>query len=694
MITCAMVTQDSVTLTRTVVRVVPTWLLIVLVGLLALLPRVVGLNDFYTIDEGYHWPGRVENFANALVQGDWAATNQTGHPGVTTMWLGALGRALAAQIGIFDPGWAGGGADYLGMLRLPLAVVNALAVVIGFVLLRQRIAPQAALLAAIFWAASPFLVAHSRVLHLDALLTSWMSLCVLLLIPTMGAVRVSRMALLSAGVCAGLAFLTKAPSLVLLPVAGLLLLLPEVQPLGRSGWFGGMLRILPLVIGRYLVWILVALLTITALWPAMWVAPAQAVGSVIGEIINNGAQPHHSGNYFLGHPIGDPGPLFYAATVLWRTTPWTLLGLLVLLAVLGRDLRARTHSEWVPGGVLAALLLFVLVFVLALTLQAKKFDRYLLPIWPALEILAAIGWMSAVQRILRRMPSLGRYVHQAGGLLWASVILALALNLAAIHPYVMYALMSFNPLLGGAPVAERVLLIGWGEGLERVGAWLRTRPDLGRGPVLSWIPPALAPFVPKEHVVYDLRPDRLREPSSYAVLYIRSVQRQESSEAEAAVRAVPPLYTVSIAGVELASVHQLPRPFAEPLGVQFGDGLVLNGITSELNSATLVITPSWSIQADQPGGVFCFVHVLAPDGQRVAQVDAPLDQGMFATWQAGQQFDGALPIVLPPDLPPGIYRVAFGVYRPEGGRLPLQGGERLPDALAGPDALLLTTFRR
>ena len=64
-------------------RAFPIPLLAVLVGVLALVPRVWGLNDFYTIDEGYHWPGRVERFADALAAGDWAQTGSTRRRG----WL-------------------------------------------------------------------------------------------------------------------------------------------------------------------------------------------------------------------------------------------------------------------------------------------------------------------------------------------------------------------------------------------------------------------------------------------------------------------------------------------------------------------------------------------------------------------------------------------------------------------------------
>jgi hypothetical protein len=236
------------------------------------------------------------------------------------------------------------------------------------------------------------------------------------------------------------------------------------------------------------------------------------------------------------------------------------------------------------------------------------------------------------------------------------------------------------------------MLVGWGEGMEQIGAWLRGRPDLKRGPVLSWIPPTLAPFVPASPGVLDLRVPLLTQPSSYAVLYVRSVQRKESAVAEAYVRQTPPLYTLRMYGIAYAQVYQLPRPFAQPLDALFGDGLHLRGFTAERATDTITITPSWDIQADQPGGRFCFVHLLAADGRRVAQVDAPLDQGMFRAWQAGQQFDSPFPLKLPADLPPGRYSVVIGVYTPDGGRLPLRHGPAAPNALDGPDALMVTTL--
>ncbi len=657
-----------------------------LILLLAIGPRTAALDDFFTIDEGYHWIGRTDRFAAAVAARDWAATDQTGHPGVTTMWLGSLGRALAAARGVTNPGWAGGGATYLGYLRLPLAAANALAVAVGYLLLIGLVGRRAALLGAIFWATSPFLIAHSRLLHLDALLTSCMTLSLLCLLAARGAPvassgeqQIRPKLLIASAVLAGLALLTKAPALLLIPFAGVILLADVFVPSP-----GGRAAALRRAIALGLLWGGVAAITFALLWPAMWVNPLGAFGSILAEVRDNGGNPHHSGNYFLGVPVGVPGPLFYPAVVAFRTTPWTLVGLIVWLASLAWR---RPLSQLLLG-------LFALYITLFLSIEAKQFDRYLLPIWPTLEILAACGWVWLVRMLLARMgrvaqadPPTARRRAVVG---WG---LTLALTLAPLLPRHSYYLGYFNPLLGGPAVAQRVLLVGWGEGFERVGAWLSARPDLDRGPVLSWTPPNLAPFVPKRVQVLDLRPEYLARPSSYVVRYIRSIQRGESPEADAAALATPALFSVESEGVVYATVHQLVRPYAVRSPARFAGSLRLNGYTATRDGALLTVVPSWSVARAMPAGALVFVHVLDASGATVGRVDAAIDGGMFAQWQAGQQFDAPLPIQLPADLAPGPLRLVIGVYTPDGARLPIDEATALPPGVDGPNALLLATLR-
>jgi|HigsolmetaAR202D_1030399.scaffolds.fasta_scaffold00034_18 4-amino-4-deoxy-L-arabinose transferase and related glycosyltransferases of PMT family len=651
------------------------WLTLILIGIVACIPRLVILNDFMTIDEPYHWIGRVRRFTEALQNGDWAETNQTGHPGVTIMWLGSLGRALAESRGLYDGGRAGNSVDFLAMLRLPLAIFNSLAVVIGYVALRRLLNPSAALVASLFWAFSPFMIAHSALLHLDATLTSCMTLSALFALQTPSPLLstdspkrdpIFSWSLLLSALFGGLAFLTKAPSLLLLPLIGLIFVLvaPAPRLLERIWW----------AIKRYLLWLAIALCVFALAWPALWVAPVEAVMAIVNEIINNGGQIHHSGNYFWGRDVGDPGLLFYLAVIAWRSSPITLIGLLLLPWVLWRY---RTALALPVRQLIWALLLFVVLFSLALTLEPKKFDRYLLPIWPSLEILAAIAWVTLLQQLA--WPVLWRRLAFAGALFWM---------LGQLCWYQPYYLAYFNPLLGGGRVAQTVMLVGWGEGMEQVGAWLNARPDLNSGPVLSVIGPTLSPFVNAQ--VLDMKELFLERNPNYAVMYARSNQRHEAPYFEELFRDQTPIWTLQAYGIDYAQVYQLPRPYAISSGAVFGERLQLRGFSIEQQPHSLVVTPSWNVLQDQEGGRFAFVHLIDADGQRVAQIDMPIEPGLFPQWQAGQQFGLAMPLVLPEDLPAGEYRLALGVYDPnDWSRLDLTQGEALPEEIAGPDALFL-----
>jgi 4-amino-4-deoxy-L-arabinose transferase-like glycosyltransferase len=679
--------------------------------IVALLPRVIDLNDFYTTDEAYFWQGRVARFSAAISMGDWLNTNQTGHPGVTTMWLGSLGKLLADRAGVPAPG-PGAGTLYLSYLRLPLAVVNALAVTLGYLLLLRLLRPRVALIAAALWATSPFLIAHSRLLHLDAMLTSLMSLSLLaLLVAALGSRTRGpnrplwrRPSLLLSGVFAGLALLTKSPALLLLPFAGALFFAVELRGrFARVTFVRDAYRALWRAGAAFMAWLLAAAATFVALWPAMWVNPLGALGDIITEVIGNGGKAHSAGNYFMGEAVADPGWRFYLEVVRWRGEPPMTLGLLALAAygiwlLLSRRAAAAGGSSSLEPDqvrqmqVILSLITFSLLFLIALTQMAKKFDRYLLPLWPSLEILAAVGISYALDWAART--DWGRAVVAAPrGRALVAAVAAVVLATPLIS-YAPYYLSYYTPLLGGGTTAQEVLLAGWGEGMEQVGAWLDARPDVGRGPVLSWLPETLKPFVEPTVAVYDLDSDALSKSANYAVVYSSVAERDSSIVAEAFALQTPPLFTLRAHGITYATVHQLPRPYNRTVDAVFS-GVHLRGISRQINGSTLVITPSWDIQQSQPGGVRSFVHVLNSEGSMVAQFDTLIDDGMFATWQAGQQFGTPMPIRLPADLPAGEYQVLLGLYTPlDGQRLPVMLGQAAPQDVDGPNAVEVLRIRR
>ncbi len=710
-------------------------LIAALVGLLALLPRALGLADFLTTDEAYHWLTRVERFSAALSRGDLAATAQTGHPGVTLMWLGSLGLALERLADGW--GWAGDGTvvAHLAWLRLPHALLETALVAAGYVLLRRLVRPGTALLAALLWATSPYLIAHARLLHLDALLTSFVTFSLLLLLvwakgggrttndtspddresyitnraPSFSALR--PLPLAASAFFAGLALLTKGPALILLPFAGLVVLVGAAERERRGGWRGPVALIrhqASFVISCYLLWLGIVLLVVVAFWPALWVAPAAPLADYVAEIATNGGRPNGDGQFFLGRAIADPGPWFYPLADLFRLTPAGLLGLLLLpVAFIGQtaDEGRRANADPPPGSdgspsaarpspaerwTLLILGAFVLFWTLVMTLGPKKFDRYVLPTWPALLVLAGAGWNALLRVGLGRLqgvraPGAGALAALAGGLLLAEL-----LPLARLHPYY---LSYYNPLLGGGPAAQRALLIGWGEGMDQVGAYLRTRPDIGGGPVLSALPPTLQPFVPAPVRDVAALDDA---PANYAVAYLESLQRGAHPAIYERIRQTVPLHRVVINGITYAEIYQVPKPFARPVGARFGEGLVLRGVTTARAGGRLIVTPAWDVRAALPADYTLFVHLLDPSGRRVAQADvAPGggDDPRTSAWEPGRQIAVPIDLPLPAGLPPGEYRVVLGLYDATGARLAPQGGTPADPALAGPHALLVDTVR-
>lgn len=725
-----------------------------LVFLAALAPRMLGLSTFVTVDEAMHWQSRVADFAQALAKGHPADTLLTGHPGVTTMWLGTLG--LAIERALQQAGLLGQPAytTHLALLRLPLVLANSLAAAIGFVLLCRLLPRSVALLAALLWATNPFLIAHQRLLHLDGLLASLMTLS-LLALQTLNAkpqtpnpkrsnatshrlsaigyrlfslnlnrrtpkpstepepIRMQQFACastqqqaarqstariqspnpsrlsasgyrlaasgpcLASGALAGLALLTKVPAVLLLPAAALLLvaLAPAGRLLPRLRW----------ALPRYGIWLLAALAVAFALWPALWVTPLAAGERLVREAVNNGDSPHGWGNFFWGQAVADPGPFFYPVALALRLSPWATIGLLAAAALARRPgSLVRRH-----GAVLLPLALVAAAFLLALTLPAKKFDRYMLPVLPLLDVLAAAGLLGLGEALASRYN-----VHQRTQRRLATLALLPLLGLPLL--YQPYELAYANPLLGGGPVAARAIPFGWGEGMDLAAHWLNNQPDLGDGAVASWFEPTLRPFVAGD--VFSIGYLRRGRAFNYLVLYVDQVQRRnEPTIIDAYLGVQPPLHTVAIGGIPYAWIYQVPPAFQQTSDAQFAKAVDVRGFTlagEHRPGGTVELTLGLHADTPLPADTLLFAHLLGPDGRRYGQADAEAADSRFATggWEPGRTVVRHLQVAIATDAPPGDYQLAIGLYHAaDGARLPLTRGTSVVPALAGTDALLLTT---
>jgi len=116
--------------------------------------------------------------------------------------------------------------------------------------------------------------------------------------------------------------------------------------------------------------------------------------------------------------------------------------------------------------------------------------------------------------------------------------------------------------------------------------------------------------------------------------------------------------------VEIAPPEPTLQP-ANPLQVNFDDKLELRGYDAKREDSTLAVTLYWQALSLMPEDYTIFVHLIGPDGQKVAQHDGqptwevPLPT---STWQPGEMLQDKHLLELPSDLPAAEYRLEMGVY--------------------------------
>ena len=668
---------------------------------LALLPRIFGLGRFLTPDENL-WIERAVGFIDALSRGDLAGTFQVGHPGVTTRWTAGIamllqylptiawreGQIWLAQRPITDiPDHL---MDVLIATRLPTVLLFSALVVAVYFLARRLVGGETALLGAVLLALDPFGLAISRVIHHDALSTLFMTVSVLAFAVWLQ--DMERRHLVASGVAAGLAFLSKATAAVLGPAV---LLIGLAYPLSRG-------RSIPwkrLVVGL-LLWGIIAVVVFTVLWPAMWVDPAGTVWGVIDKATGYAASPHERDNFFMGQLVPDPGPLFYPVATAFRLTPVTLAGVLLSLVALWLGLRCRaTSAERDRALWLLTFWGYVVLFTAMMTVGAKKFDRYVLPVFPFLDLLAAAGWLVAVGWVAgwagrlragaartKRMAerSVGQIVP--GRVFLPALIGLLVLQALSSLPAYPYYLTAYNPLLGGIGQAARVLLVGWGEGYDQVADYLNAQPDAADLNVSTWYSEQTMRYLFRGHS-WDVRADR-QEPigifpwtqADYMVVYINQLQREIPNRAVLDYfQSLQPEHVVNLGGLDYAWIYRVPEdvppeisPYQHPVGEDFGGKVRLlgydvdEGLTEFEGDHYLVITFYW--QCLEPMAENYRLYLKLVNGAYHiwgAQDSYPIWDGfMTAEWQPGTIIRDVHGIVVEPGTPAGSYQVTVDWLQP------------------------------
>jgi hypothetical protein len=519
---------------------------------------------------------------------------------VTTTWLGSLGLVVyyelhqaTLQMPLVE--WLVSLPEFrtevpiLVAARWPVVITASLAVVVIYLLARRLFTRWLALTAAVLMALDAHTIALSRILGHDALVAIFVSISLLILLlaikPAGEQRREAATVLLPilAGVTAGLAILSKAPALFLIPFTALILFTQVLA--GRIGLTRGL--------GQLLLWAGAAYLTIIVLWPAAWVNPIGQPWAVVENAFLSATDRIEAAaeGYWL---VPNLGPAYYLVNGAFKLNPLVIIGIILAviysLGAARNAKKAKSEPSQNPvrgdqvadapplagikssgfsqtlGQPLFWLGLFVLLFGLFMTLGGKRSPRYILPVFPPLAIIAAYGWLKLFHLIRDTVQA--RPGAETTGLNIATtaarIVPALIFGLVALVllvPYAPYYFSYYSPLLGGAYTAPRLVKIGWGEGLDQVGRFLQR--ELTGSRVGTAYASTVAPYFKGD--LSGVTGEKL----DYLVLYRKQVQSGNPSPRFVQYFAqTDPLFSVDLNGIRYADVYRGPalRPVVEAAG--------------------------------------------------------------------------------------------------------------------------------
>lgn len=341
--------------------------------------RVPRLDSDIINPDGVNWHFRSQQFINGLKEHNWEKTYQHYHPGVSLMLITGSSIEVFKRLNNITNYDIYNFQSFDLIAKYSLIIVQLILTLISLYLLSSIMeSTKKALIFTILLSFEPFILGNSRLYHLDVLFMLF-SLNSLLFFYSYLEKKTIWFALL-AGIFAGLSFLTKSVSvgipLFFIGVASLLILKR------KSKLF---------VIKGIAVFLTSMFVTVFLLFPALWVAPISTLTSIFHESVRIGVRNGHE-QVVLGETTMNAGPSFYPLTLLVKMSPF-----LLVLALIGIYISFFAKNKSLPNKwFLLYMSAFYIGYLLAMSLPAKKIDRYMVEIFP-LFVLFAVESISLIK---------------------------------------------------------------------------------------------------------------------------------------------------------------------------------------------------------------------------------------------------------------------------------------------------------
>lgn len=656
----------------------------------ALVPRLTAVDRYITPDE-LIWVFRSVQFHQALANGQWLNTLTAGHPGVMTTWLGALGIHLqlllqpevtAVYEWITHLAWFA--PENMAMFqqlnifltfgRLITAVVNSLGVLLFFQFSRRLFGLVTAILGSFLLAWDPFVVGLSGLLHVDGLLMTFVCLALLTLALTLtNRDSAQRRAQLGypclLGFFTGLAILTKTPALLLLPFCSLFLFLSLWRE--RDVNFNGRVRRVML---QGSVWLGSCLLTTFILFPALWVSPLQVLNKMSGTS-NRHIEEALRPTFFMGELSFEHGFQFYPVVISFRLSPLVFCGLILAVFLIIKAIyRRQKQLPWfdLPTWIF---ILWPILFVLGISLAAKKFDRYALPVIPSLILIASLAWTSlpAWQKSLKNKV----------------VPLLIGAQLVLLIWFLPYPLSTMNVILGGPWLGQHVLDVGWGESVSAAARWLNQQENTETNTAVTGIPPAVAPYF--AGTTLNTTPEN-EAYADFAIVSLNGATAIDNLPGEI-------IHTIHYNGLDRAlvlaqdSTIPLPQPDLLADALIFDEAVQLLALGPTAVDDHIRILTTWQLTQPTNGRYTIRLTLADEDGNEWAQLEtALLNETYFYPehWRPDAPAANRYDLSLPPAISPGDYKIKLALFNEkDGSQLPWRTAANLATGLTYEQSVLI-----
>lgn len=397
------------------------------------LPRVIGLGIVMTVDEPL-WLSRGQTFIQALSVGNFEKTLVAGQPGITTAWI----------VGLSAP-WQG---LYAGQLAIALAC--GILVLINTYFFRILFGNTWGTITGLFLALDPFLIAHSRVVHTDALLALFYLASVVSLLSAIVTNRIYKRYIWMSAVLAAGALLTKIFAIILIPTS--IATIIGILWHKNASWTQ--------IINTVGLWVAIFAITTFTLWPALW-----SHSDKVFDLLTSRAAAHSEGT--RNEETSSTSWYYLRETFFRMSVP-----VAILLPFAFWQWRKVAKSKHVA--ITIYLIGTGLLFALILNTGSDKSDRYIL--YTHLTLVAAAPL--ALVNIKKWYP-----------IVVIIPLVYLGLDDIRLHPYY---LAHYNRLYQ----IETTHKLGWGEGLEQAAGWIEQYHPGSK--VLSYYPRVFSYFYPGE----------------------------------------------------------------------------------------------------------------------------------------------------------------------------------------------------